>query len=198
MESKKVTVQGEEREILREYGNGGIGKIEGIGTARLGKKEFLSPRDRIIGDLKSMGMTNKAIAATIKGREPTAGECVSVGVTAKDPKVMNYTDAQHDEIVKESRERLLSAVPKATDNFINAIIAGDLTPSTKLLCSVGAIETKKSAGTEAVEKFGDWLMSQRREVVVGESDSKVHSPREIITDPSSVNDPVDGERIDVD
>ena len=103
-ENRKVTVQGEECEVLRTYGNGGIGYIEGVGTARLGKKKFLSPRDKIVGDLKSMGMTNVKIAKILHGREPTIGEGISVGITAKDPKVMNYIDEQHTEIVQRARD----------------------------------------------------------------------------------------------
>ena len=195
-EKEHVVVQGSEREVLCRYGNGGIGKIEGVGTARLGKKQFLSPRDKIVGDLKSMGLTNKAVAKIIKGREPTAGECVSVGITAKDPKVMNYTDQQHEEIVKQARERLLEAVPKAVENFTDAVEKGDLGCSTKLLFSVGALESRKTSdGERAVEKFGEWLMSQRREVVVGEKDHKVHEPRRLITDANEIDDPVDGVRL---
>ena len=192
-----VEVQGEKREVLRRYGNGGIGYIEGVGTARLGKKQRLSIRDRIIGDLKAMGMTNKDVAATLKGREPTVGECVSVGITTKDPKVMNYTDEQHQELVSQAKQRLLEAVPKAAENFVTAIEGGDLVPSTKLLQSVGALQTKKSEGLEAVEKFGDWLISQRRKVnsQSQENDDKVHEPRTLVTDTREIDDEVEGERL---
>lgn len=198
IKKETVEVQGKEREVLRRYGNGGIGYIEDVGTARLGKKKILSPRDRIIGDLKALGMKNTEVASVLKGREPTIGESISVGITAKDPKVMNYIDAQQEEYVAAAKQRLLEAVPRATENFITAIEGGDLVPSTKLLMSVGALDSgKKTTSVEAVEKFGDWLMSQRRQVVVGEKDNDVRQPRKLVTDTREIDDPVAGERITI-
>jgi hypothetical protein len=193
-----VEVQGEECEILRRYGNGGIGYVEGVGTARLGKKKRLSPRDKIIGDLKALGKKNTEIAAIMKGRKATVGEAISVGVTAKDPKVMNYVDQQQDEIVKEARQRLLETVPRAAEVFIESIEAGDTKNAAKLLSSVGALQGKKSESLEEVERFGDWLMQQRRQVIVGESDTDERTPRKLVTDANEIEEPTDGVRLDVD
>ena len=93
-------------------------------------------------------------------------------------------------------ETLLGAVERAAENMVTAIEGGDLGASTTILKSFGAINSRaQSEETGAVEKFGAWLMNQRREVVVGGADSKVHKPRSLTNDPNDVNEPVAGERI---
>ena len=194
-DKRTVTIQGEEREVLRTYGNGGIGYVEGIGTCRLGKKKRLSPRDKIIGDLSAMGMKGTEISKVLHGDNDTVGKAVSVRITAKDAKVLNYTDQQHTQIVADAKERILGAVEKATENVVNAIDEGDLVPSMTVLKSVGVIQGKKdSAGLEAVANFGDWLMEQRRVVSIND-DNNVSKPRKTMKSVDEEDAPVEGVRM---
>jgi hypothetical protein len=193
---RTVIVQGEERKVLRTYGNGGIGFVEGIGTCRLSKKKRVSPKEKLISDLSQLGMSGTDISKTIHGKNHTPGKAVGVRIITKDPKIINYMEIQ-DTIVKEAKDRIMGAVEQATHNVVQAIDEGDLVPSMAVLKSVGVIQAKKeSAGIEEVKKFGDWLMEQRRVVSINEDENTgIHEPRKVITDVGEINEPTDGVRI---
>jgi hypothetical protein len=197
-ESEVETCPHTGRTILRRYGNGGIGLVEGVGRARLSKRGTLSPRDKIISDLKSLGMKNTEVSRILHGQEHNAGKAQYIGAVARDPIVMRSIDEKQTEFVREAKERLLDAVPRAVENVVTAIEGGDVAVSMKILGSVGAIQgSLQRSESEVKISFGDWLITQRREVGIDfdENSASTTTRRVLTLDPDELGLEVEGERL---
>lgn len=190
------------RRIVKRYGNGGYGKVEGGSISRLSKKKHLSPKDRIIGDMSALGMSGSQISRLLHGENNTKGREVGVRLIKNDPKVQMHTQDLQNTLVQEAKQRLLEAVPRAAENICNAIDEGDVSASFKVLTSFGAVQSGASqrAGDVTVNlAFGDWLISQRREVTVSDDgglvDTGLKQRRTLTCDASEVDVSVEGERL---
>lgn len=195
-DKKTILVQGQECEVLNEYDNG-IVNIDTVGYTRVFKRG-LSPRHKIINDLKALGMKNKEIAETLNGEEATTGQAGYIGMVTRSPDSLNAIDETREAIVGEAKQRLLETVPRATEVFIEAIEGGDVKAATKLLTSQGALsERHKSEGAEVAEAFGDWLIKERRKVNIDTSkDDKIIEPRRVERDVDAFEDePREGIRL---
>jgi len=145
-----------------------IGRYDGTkGYWKYRYNKAMTPRMKVLSGLLSFGMSQKEILS-IQKIKATAHNTTHTCMAAKDEQIVARVEANIDEMVEQAKTIIQKSSVKAAENFQEAVQAGDLKASGKVLEFCGAF--RKQSDVNINMTFGSWLKTTQEDRALNEID----------------------------
>jgi len=149
------------------------------------KKNELTPRMKILGDLASIGLKDREILEHTKIKQ-SAHNVSHTCMARKDDMVLDRTNSSIEDMISQARSIIQRASVRAAQNYEVAVEEGDLKASGKVLDLCGAFVKQQDVNVNV--SFGSWLKgAQDRDDILDVTPTSIPDALEVV-EPGSMTE----------